>query len=272
MAAWRGVRRLLGFPQEKARALHCLLEEHRGSRVLVFTSENEITYAIARSELIAPFTCDIGRSERNALLSKFERGELSALVSAHVLNEGLDVSAAEIAIVVGGKYGEREHIQRLGRLLRPSEGKRAVIYELVTADTIEDLAEGLEIDPAVLARTVSEFNDACRDGDYNPAILDGKGTAGIAPPKSNWALPIDRPPYVGFITTTGITFPVGGLRINDQNEVRDLGGRSIPGLYAAGELVGGLFYENYPGGSGLMSGSVFGRRAGGFAAAYANGG
>ena len=110
MAAWRGVRRLLGFPQEKARALHCLLEEHRGSRVLVFTSENEITYAIARAELIAPFTCDIGRSERNALLSKFERGELSALVSAHVLNEGLDVSAAEIAIVVGGKYGEREHI------------------------------------------------------------------------------------------------------------------------------------------------------------------
>ncbi len=138
----------------------------------------------------------------------------------------------------------------------------------VVADTIEGLAVELEIDPAALARTVAAYNAACRDGDYNPAILDGKGTAGIAPPKSNWALPIDNPPYVAFITTTGITFTFGGLRINRRTEVQDLGGRSIPGLYAAGELVGGLFYENYPGGSGLMSGSVFGRRAGRFAAEY----
>ena len=101
--------------------------------------------------------------------------------------------------------------------------------------------------------------------------MDGKRTVGVTPPKSNWALPIDTPPYVGFVTTTGITFTFGGLRINDRGEVQDLGERTIPGLYAAGELVGGLFYENYPGGSGLMSGSVFGRRAGRFAAAYAAG-
>ena len=102
-------------------------------------------------------------------------------------------------------------------------------------------------------------------------MLDGVRTDGLSPNKTNWALPIDKPPYVAYVTTTGITFTFGGLKINDQNEVQDLDNRSIPGLYAAGELVGGLFYENYPGGSGLMSGSVFGKRAGACAAEYARG-
>ena len=93
-------------------------------------------------------------------------------------------------------------------------------------------------------------------------MLDGLRTQGLSPDKTNWAQPIDKPPYVAYVTTTGITFTFGGLKINERNEVQDLGDRSIPGLYAAGELVGGIFYENYPGGSGLMSGSVFGRRAG----------
>ena len=137
------------------------------------------------------------------------------------------------------------------------------------ADTIEGLAEALEIDPQGLARTVADYNAACRPGDYNPAVLDGVATQGISPPKSNWALPIDEPPFVGYVTTTGITFTFGGLRINEGCEVQDLAYRSIPGLYAAGELVGGLFYENYPGGSGLMAGAVFGRRAGASAAGYA---
>ena len=137
------------------------------------------------------------------------------------------------------------------------------------ADTIEGLAEALEIDAAGLARTVAAYNAACRPGEYNPAVLDGVSTACVTPPKSNWALRIDQPPYVGYVTTTGITFTFGGLKINQASEVQDLGNRSIPGLYGAGELVGGLFYENYPGGSGLMSGAVFGRRAGRFAAEYA---
>ena len=102
-------------------------------------------------------------------------------------------------------------------------------------------------------------------------MLDGVSTEGLNPDKTNWALPIDRPPYVAFVTTTGITFTFGGLQIDDRNRVQDLSGRPLDGLYAAGELVGGLFYENYPGGSGLMSGSVFGRRAGRFAADYACG-
>lgn len=137
------------------------------------------------------------------------------------------------------------------------------------ADTIEGLAEQLDLDPDALAATVSRYNAACGDEPYNPAILDGKATRGITPPKSNWALPINKPPYVAYVTTTGITFTFGGLQINLKGEVQDMTDNSIPGLYAAGELVGGLFYENYPGGTGLMSGSVFGKLAGESAAAFA---
>jgi tricarballylate dehydrogenase len=91
-------------------------------------------------------------------------------------------------------------------------------------------------------------------------------TEGLALPKSNWALPIDQPPYTGFVVTCGITFSFGGLRINGSCEVQDTSDRTIPGLYAAGEIVGGIFYENYLGGAGLMSGAVFGRIAGASAA------
>lgn len=130
------------------------------------------------------------------------------------------------------------------------------------ANSIAELAQKLEIDVEGLTRTVEDFNRACQPGNYNPSILDGKGTKGITPPKSNWALPIDTPPYTGFVVTCGITFTFGGLRINANGEVLDLVDRPIPGLYAAGELVGGIFYENYLGGAGLMSGAVFGRLAG----------
>jgi len=135
------------------------------------------------------------------------------------------------------------------------------------ADTIEELAKKLEIDVEGLARTVRAFNAAVQPGEFNPAVLDGKRTAGITPPKSNWALPLDAPPFVGFAVTCGITFTFGGLRVDPRAAVLDTEDRPIPGLFAAGELVGGLFYENYPGGSGLMAGAVFGKLAGESAAA-----
>jgi tricarballylate dehydrogenase len=138
-----------------------------------------------------------------------------------------------------------------------------------TANTLEELAEQLEIDVEGLKKTVAEFNAACQPGDYNPSILDGVTTKGITPPKSNWALPIDKPPYSGFVVTCGITFTFGGLKINNQGAVLDLVDKPIPGLFAAGELVGGLFYQNYPGGTGLMNGAVFGRLSGASAGRYA---
>ncbi|HET7876469.1 MAG TPA: FAD-dependent tricarballylate dehydrogenase TcuA, partial [Methylomirabilota bacterium] len=131
------------------------------------------------------------------------------------------------------------------------------------APTIEELARKLEIDPVGLARTVSEFNAAVlEDKPFNPSVLDGKGTRGITPPKSNWAQRVDTPPYVGYAVTCGITFTFGGLRVNTRAQVLDTEDRPMPGLYAAGELVGGLFYHNYPGGAGLMAGAAFGKTAG----------
>jgi tricarballylate dehydrogenase len=134
-------------------------------------------------------------------------------------------------------------------------------------NTIEELADQLGIDRDNLVQTIKEYNAACQEGEYNPTILDGKHTAGIMPPKTNWALPIDKPPYLGFAVTCGITFTFGGLRIDPRGQVLDTEGNMMPGLYAAGELVGGLFYHNYPGGSGLTSGAVFGKIAGASAAA-----
>jgi tricarballylate dehydrogenase len=94
-------------------------------------------------------------------------------------------------------------------------------------------------------------------------VKDGRCTEGLAVNKSNWANTLDTPPYEAWSTTCGITFTFGGLRVSPENaQVMDTSLRPIPGLYAAGELVGGLFYFNYPGGTGLMSGAVFGRRAG----------
>ncbi len=143
-----------------------------------------------------------------------------------------------------------------------------------TAGSIEELAAELEIDPTALKSTIDDFNAACpsdarQSGQYNPAILDGVTTSGLEIDKTNWALPIDEPPFEAYVTTTGVTFTFGGLKIDDTGAVQDLSDRSIPGLYAAGELVGGLFVENYPGGSGLMAGTVFGKLAGESAAAFA---
>ena len=131
-----------------------------------------------------------------------------------------------------------------------------------TADTIETLADRLGVDRAGLVRTVREYNEACQPGEFNPSVLDNVRTEGITPPKSNWALPLDSPPYEGYAVTCGITFTFGGLGVDSRAQALDTEHRTIPGLYAAGEILGGLFYHNYPGGAGLMAGAVFGRRAG----------
>ena len=141
----------------------------------------------------------------------------------------------------------------------------------VSADTIEGLAIELDMDPTMLCSTIGEFNDACQPGQFNPSVLDGVTTKGLTPNKTNWALPINEPPYEAFVTTTGVTFTFGGLKIDDKGNVLDSNERSIKGLFAAGELVGGLFYENYPGGSGLMAGAVYGKIAGENAAYHAVG-
>src|SRR5215469_5947094 len=139
----------------------------------------------------------------------------------------------------------------------------------VTASTLDELASRLDgVDPGAFLDTVKRYNEAVRDAiPFNPNVKDGRGTEGITPPKSNWANRIDTPPFEAYQVTCGITFTFGGLAVDPRTAgVLSEEGPPIPGLYACGELVGGLFYFNYPGGSGLSSGAVFGRLAGTHAA------
>ncbi len=137
LAALREAGQLVSYTDGKRAALADIMRRHRDSRVLVFTSHNQAAYAVACEHLIMPITCHIKRKERVAVLERFRRGELRALVSARVLNEGVDVPDADVAVVLAGAMGAREHVQRVGRVLRPGENKRAVIYELVAAGTTE---------------------------------------------------------------------------------------------------------------------------------------
>jgi tricarballylate dehydrogenase len=128
------------------------------------------------------------------------------------------------------------------------------------------------VDAARFLATVREYNAAVRrDVPFNPTIKDGRGTMGLAINKSNWANPIEVPPFEAYPVGTGITFTFGGIKIDKRARVLDIADAPIPGLYAAGEMVGGLFYFNYLGDAGLVSGAVFGRIAGREARAHANG-
>jgi tricarballylate dehydrogenase len=134
----------------------------------------------------------------------------------------------------------------------------------IRANTLEELAANLSgVNGAAFLATVNEYNRAVRnDVPHDPSRKDGRGTVGLAIPKSNWATTIDRAPFEAHPVSFGITFTFGGVRIDERCRVLDAEGAPIPGLFAAGEMVGGLFYFNYPGGSGLVSAAVFGRAAG----------
>jgi tricarballylate dehydrogenase len=134
----------------------------------------------------------------------------------------------------------------------------------VRADSLESLASRMEgIDIGGFLATVAAFNAAVdRSRPFDPTVKDGRGTRGLVMPKSNWANPLKAPPFEAYAVTCGITFTFGGLHVDAEARVISEEGEPMPGLFAAGELVGGLFYHNYPGGTGLTSGAVFGRTAG----------
>ena len=193
------------------------------------------------------------------------------MVNAHgerFVDEGADFrnyTYAQYGSAVLGQPGQfawQVFDAKVTHLLRDEYRIREVTK--ATGGTLEALAEKLEgVDPAGFLRTVGTYNDAVRtDVPFDPTVKDGRGTVGLEVPKSNWAQTLDTPPFEAYAVTCGITFTFGGLRVDTRGRVLDTGERPIPGLYGAGELVGGLFYFNYPGGTGLMSGAVFGRIAG----------
>lgn len=155
-----------------------------------------------------------------------------------------------------------------GTRILPDEYRvpRAARFEAATLEALAGKLEG--IDQAAFLRTVAAFNAGVdEDIPFNPAVKDGRGTRGLTIPKSNWARALREPPFVAYQVTCGITLTYGGLAIDEQARVQNEEGEAIAGLYAAGELVGGLYYDRYPGGAGLTSGAVFGRIAGVNAAA-----
>ena len=135
----------------------------------------------------------------------------------------------------------------------------------VTAATIGALAAQLGLDASALERTISEYNAAAGPEPFDPYVFDGKSTRGLATPKSNWAFPLDSPPYVAYPLTCAITFTFGGIRTDSSARVVSPAGTPIPGLYAAGEVTG-LYYHEYPAGTSVLRSLTFGRLAGAHAA------
>ncbi len=166
-----------------------------------------------------------------------------------------------------GQFAWQIFDQKVTAILRDEYRIRQVTK--VVADTLDELVAKMEnVDRQGFIDEVTAYNAAVTtDVPFDPNVKDGRGTEGLAVKKSNWANTIDKPPYEAYQVGCGITFTFGGLRIDPSSgQVMDSDLLPIPGLYAAGELVGGVFYFNYPGGTGLMSGAVFGRLAGGAAA------
>jgi tricarballylate dehydrogenase len=145
------------------------------------------------------------------------------------------------------------------------------LYRPFQADSVEELATLLGLDPGAVARSVRAFNAAVRaGGTFNPATLDDCATEGLEPPKSHWAVPIEVPPFYGYPLRPGITFTYLGLEVDTCSRVRMSDGSAIENLFAAGEIMSGnILSSGYLGGFGLTIGTVFGRIAGAEAARVA---
>lgn len=136
------------------------------------------------------------------------------------------------------------------------------------ADSIEALARALAVPEEALTETVATYNAACSDGPFQPLEVDGLATRGLDPPKSNWARPLDTPPFIAYPIMSSNVFTFGGLKVDGHARVIDGDGHPMPGLYAAGEVVG-LYYKTYTGSTSVLKGAVFGRLAGSDAARFA---
>jgi tricarballylate dehydrogenase len=129
------------------------------------------------------------------------------------------------------------------------------------AESIAELAALMEVDQPGLQQTVAEYNASCSGGEFKPLSIDGLATQGLEQRKSNWARPISRGPFMAYPIIAGICFTYGGIKTNSSAQVIDSDGRTVPGLYAAGEATG-LYYQVYTGATSVLRGAVFGKIAG----------
>jgi len=199
------------------------------------------------------------------LVSGYQYGVILNHEGERFLDEGEDTRAHTYA-----KFGRRifEQSYHEAFVIQDARTNEHVLHtgptKPVTADSIEELVNRLGIEHVEQAvETFEEYNEACDpDNEFQPEVLDGNEATGINPEKSNWAVPLGETPLVGYPVTGGITFAFGGLGQTTDAEVLDTSNRVIPGLYAAGNATGGLFFNNYPGGTGLTNALVYGRIAG----------
>ncbi|GLI77540.1 hypothetical protein PoHVEF18_005830 [Penicillium ochrochloron] len=238
---------------------------------------------------------DADTGDRNAsneyTKSGYPLGLMLNIDGRRFVDEGIDLRNYTYAKFGRAILQQPEHLafQVWDSQMKPwlrSEEYREERVEHITAETLEELAEkcghrGLR-DKEAFVRTIKEYNQAVYahrrenlSAKWDPAIMDGLSTQSsqkeLAIAKSNWALPLKKAPYLAVKVTCGITFTFGGLKVDPQTAqlINASTGRPMPGIFCVGEMLGGLFYSNYPGGSGLTSGAVFGRRAGKAASAHA---
>lgn len=138
MRAYREQRALALSPEQKLEVVARLLEQHYDDRIIIFTNDNDTVYELSRRFLLPSITHKTPTKERKRVLDNFRNGTWPVVVTSKVLNEGVDVPEARVAIVLSGSGTVREHVQRLGRILRHEEGKRAILYELITDSTVEE--------------------------------------------------------------------------------------------------------------------------------------
>jgi tricarballylate dehydrogenase len=201
-----------------------------------------------------PFVCGIvvnGRAERF-----FDEGR-----------DGFDVTFEALGYEIWRHQEQRAFFvgDQTTRAIEAFDGLVLTDVPPVTAPGIRELASQLGLDPSALERTVTEYNAAVGPEPFDPYAFDGKSTRGLTPPKSNWAFPLDSPPYVAYPLTGAITFTFGGIRTDSLARVVRPAGTPIPGLYAAGEVTG-LYYRAYPAGTSVLRSLTFGRLAGAHAA------
>jgi len=204
--------------------------------------------------------------------NSYHRGIIVNAEGKRFLDEGADfrnftyAKYGKVILAQSGQFAWQIFDSKVLSLLQDQYHIKKVTK--VQANSLEELATKLDgVNKEQFLKTVKEYNAAVMtEVPFNPSIKDGRGTVGLGIPKSNWANTICDPPFEAYAVTCGITFTFGGIKITPQAQVVNTDEQVIPGLYAAGELVGGLFYFNYPGGSGLTNGAVFGRIAGAGAA------